>query len=263
MNNTFLLVETPQLSITHHPDQYRTEMTVHGTWDDDLRTTASHGLRAGVAETPQALIVDLSQLIDPVGASAPTWRTASRYAATRRPAVNLVFCGVPPEVLSRLETGSAGRAATVTETMAAARRVAQRPQSAPYRRRLTLAMRDDAASAGRTMAGDACLAWGLRGLSYPARAIMSELITNAVEHAGNALMAGVSVRGDVLHLAVQDGDSALPRLIEASPYRPGEAVEQRGAGLRLVRATASAWGALPCPVGKVVWATLVREVVDR
>ena len=45
-------------------------------------------------------------------------------------------------------------------------------------------------------------------------------------------------------------------MIDASVYRPGELIEQRGTGLRLVQATATAWGAMPCAVGKVVWATI-------
>jgi hypothetical protein len=263
VDNTYLVVDTPQLTFTNDPDECLTEVAMRGRWDDDLRTRTSRGLRACIAETPRALIVNLSELIDPAGASASTWRTAGRYATTRQAAINPILCAVPTQVLRRLHNGSAVSGVTVVGTTADARALAQRAPWTPYRRRLTLSVRDNAASAGRTMAGDACVAWNLTELSHPARAIMSELLTNAVDHAGAAMMASVSVRGDVLHLAVQDGHSGLPRVIEAAPYRPGEAVGQQGAGLRLVKATANAWGALPCRVGKVVWATLVRELVAR
>jgi hypothetical protein len=259
-NKTYLVVDVPQLAVTHDFDECVTEVAVQGAWSDELRARISQTLRGCVAEMPRAIIVDLSTLIDPAGASASTLRTACRYAAARRPAVDLIICAAQPPVLRRLRAATPRRAVAVADSLVAARAMARRPPGTPQlMRRLPLPLQDHAASAGRTMAGDVCAAWGLAPLIYPARAIMSELITNAVEHAGTDMVVSVSVRGDVLHLAVQDENPALPSLILTSPYVPGEMVEQRGAGLRLVQATASAWGALPCRVGKVVWATLPRE----
>ncbi|HEX8629640.1 MAG TPA: ATP-binding protein [Catenuloplanes sp.] len=248
-------MDTAQLSFTNEVDDCLTEGAVRGRWDGDLRTSTSQRLRACFAETPRAVIVDLADLADDAGASASTWRAAARYAATQQPASELILCSPPPAVRNRLRNSDAGRSVTVTDTVRAARELVRNPLWT-RRRQLTLPAQYTSGSMGRTMTGDACLAWGLAPLAHPARLIVSELITNAVEHARTELMVAVSVRGGVLHLAVRDHHQALPRMIDASVYRPGELIEQRGTGLRLVQATATAWGAMPCAVGKVVWATI-------
>lgn len=83
---------------------------------------------------------------------------------------------------------------------------------------------------------------------------MSELVGNAVEHAGTEIDVWVSMRGATVHLAVQDRSTRPPLLRGSDPTRPG-GVWAPGMGLRIVAATATAWGALPSSDGKVVLAT--------
>jgi hypothetical protein len=85
---------------------------------------------------------------------------------------------------------------------------------------------------------------------------MSELVTNAVEHAGTELTVVVTRRGSGLQLAVADGAAEHPRLTKLRRPRRGYPLDERGRGLQTVDATATAWGSLPTPTGKVVWANL-------
>ncbi|MDI6104141.1 ATP-binding protein [Actinoplanes sp. NEAU-A12] len=85
---------------------------------------------------------------------------------------------------------------------------------------------------------------------------MSELATNAVEHARTDAMATVAGDGTRLHLAVRDGDTRYPRLTAPVSVRDGIPLDEQGRGLRLVHAVAAAWGAIPARGGKVVWATV-------
>ncbi len=62
--------------------------------------------------------------------------------------------------------------------------------------------------------------------------------------------------GAALHLAVYDGDPALPQVRDPVPGPLGPSLTDRGLGLRIVGAAASAWGALPARGGKLVWAIL-------
>ena len=139
--------------------------------------------------------------------------------------------------------------------MITAHKVTRRPEWT-HRRRLTLPPNNSPAHA-RTMAGDACLAWNLPHLLYPALLNLG-LTDNAIEHAGTELTVAVSLREHMLHLAVHDHRQDLPQLTEASPRRAREQIEQRGAK-RLIRHLSTAWGAMPCRIGKVVWATLDRS----
>ena len=84
--------------------------------------------------------------------------------------------------------------------------------------------------------------------------VFSELVTNAVRHAGTAMSVTVSRRGSGVHLAVVDGDPRLPSLTEPVVRRPPGYPGNERHGLWRVHSRASAWGAMPSPNGKVVWA---------
>ncbi|MEV6596956.1 hypothetical protein AB0M36_08855 [Actinoplanes sp. NPDC051346] len=68
-----------------------------------------------------------------------------------------------------------------------------------------------------------------------------------------------ATRGTALYMAVQDRRRRLPQVIYTGGWPPGELLAHRGMGLRLVAATAAAWGALPCREGKTVWAILATQ----
>jgi anti-sigma regulatory factor (Ser/Thr protein kinase) len=92
---------------------------------------------------------------------------------------------------------------------------------------------------------------------------MSELVANAVEHAGTDIWASVSRRGTGLHLAVSDGVTRLPEMQDpVAAAMKKERLSERGRGLRLVHFGAAAWGAMPVRGGKVVWATVCPRKDD-
>ena len=82
-----------------------------------------------------------------------------------------------------------------------------------------------------------------------ARLLTSELVTNAVRHAGSATY-GLTVRvgGGILRVGVTDGDTALP----ADPERPADGAES-GRGMWLLDLIARKWGVDASPIGKCVW----------
>ena len=85
---------------------------------------------------------------------------------------------------------------------------------------------------------------------------MSELATNAVEHARTPFTVTMTRRAaDLVHLAVED---ELPTLARMRIWPPEVQVTPatRGNGLRLVARAATAWGCDRTARGKVVWATL-------
>ena len=235
-------------------DHSVTEVTVIGVWSSELRSTLARRLQGCIAEKPQSVIVNLAHLYDPAGASASTWRTAQQYVTTEGPGVELILAAAPMLLLRHLQGEGGGATIRTAATVSTAHALAYHPRWPS--RRLLLPATDTSPARARTLAGDACLAWDLPGQLYPAMLIVSELTGNAIEHAGTDLTVAISLRDHTLHLAVHDLHRDLPRLIEALPYRSGLPVEQRGAGLRLVRGAAAAWGAMPCRIGKVVWATL-------
>jgi len=80
--------------------------------------------------------------------------------------------------------------------------------------------------------------------------LVSELVTNAVVHAGTPSTVSALADAGQLVICVQDGDDRLPTVSDAPGDREG------GWGLRLVDQAADAWGAERCDGGKVVWFAL-------
>nr|WP_296068663.1 ATP-binding protein [uncultured Actinoplanes sp.] len=232
-------------------------MAVRGTWNRPLCKQVTGALQKCLAEHPEALIVDLSELDDPTGLSAPTWVTARNAAVAKEPPVQLALC-IPPDLplADRVQRLGSRRWLPVYAKVRQARvAIASR---LPPAERLTLRLRPEAEapSLARNLVSDACLTWDLQSLLHPARALMSELVTNAVEHARTDLMVVASLRGRGLHLIVADGLPTPPRLLPRARPKRGQPLDERGRGLQTVAALATAWGSLPTRSGKIVWAAL-------
>ncbi len=104
----------------------------------------------------------------------------------------------------------------------------------------------------RDVVTDVCLRWDFAHLVAPATLIISELVSNAADHAHTLMTIEAAVQGSCLYLAVHDGSSAPPVLRAGND----EAKDARGHGLQLVAAFSSAWGYVADTDGKTVWATL-------
>ncbi|MET0422910.1 MAG: ATP-binding protein [Actinoplanes sp.] len=239
-------------------------MTVRGTWDRPLWQATAAAIDRRLAEHPEALIVDLSGLDDRRALSATLWADAQRRAAELEPPVELALC-IPPQLplADRMQHLAVRPHLPVYARVRQARvAIAAR---LPHTERLVrmLPPEVDSPSLARNLVSDACLNWRLTDLLHPSRLVMSELVTNAVEHARTEMVVAVSRRGHGLHLSVADDLATLPELRKQARLRRNQPLDDRGRGLRLVSTVATAWGALPTRTGKVVWATLQPSDSDR
>jgi anti-sigma regulatory factor (Ser/Thr protein kinase) len=230
---------------------------VRGAWNRTVWIEVSIALRKCFAEHPAALIVDLTELDDGDAVSAPTWITAQGVAAGMEPPVRMALA-VPPELVlaDRLQRLGVRRFLPVFAKVRQARVAVESRLPMTERLPLSLAPAPESPSLARDLVSNACHAWGLPELARSGRLIVSELVTNAVEHAGTTITVVVSRRGVGLHLTVADGDHRLPRLVPLAAPEPGRPLDERGRGLQSVHATATVWGAMPTAEGKVVWATI-------
>jgi anti-sigma regulatory factor (Ser/Thr protein kinase) len=101
----------------------------------------------------------------------------------------------------------------------------------------------------------ACSSWSVPAEAATAAAmVMSELVTNAVVHAGGDLQVGLELAGTVLVVTVRDRSPVRPRR-----HRP-EAGRENGRGLAIVAELSRSWGSLPVAGdGKVVWARIAAQ----
>lgn len=109
-------------------------------------------------------------------------------------------------------------------------------------------------SAARRFVSATLDAWGCRDLVDEALLVTSELVTNAVVHAGSAPELLLRLSGTALHIEVRDLSSATPTPNDADPGDLG------GRGLAMIDRLAAAWGVTPTSSGgKAVWVDLSRD----
>lgn len=123
------------------------------------------------------------------------------------------------------------------------------PSEPPRTAELLLPARSRSASAARRFVADALDAWGCQYLCDAALLGVSELVTNAVVHAGSPAELHLRWQGARLRVEVRDSDpTPIPH------RRPAATTEDtHGRGLLLVDAVADGWGVQDGEDGKVVW----------
>jgi hypothetical protein len=123
----------------------------------------------------------------------------------------------------------------------------------PLRRRahVELAPVSSSSRYARRFVYETCERWQVPEVIEDAMDIATELVENAVMHAGTALRLRIELRSGLLTVAVSDDD---PR--EAVLREQGEGDRKRH-GLRILAAVTRVWGCTPeSSGGKVVWAVL-------
>lgn len=82
---------------------------------------------------------------------------------------------------------------------------------------------------------------------------VSELVTNALDHAAPPYELRVARSSSQLRIEVADASAQLPVLL------PQSIAANRGRGIFLVQSTATRWGVEPTTGGKTVWAEFTKK----
>ena len=110
-------------------------------------------------------------------------------------------------------------------------------------------------AAARRFVAAALAEWECGDDSEVVQLLVSELVTNAVMHAGSQADVAVILRRDVVRIEVGDRSSDVPRAGRVDPDA------RSGRGLWLVEQMSSAWGVEEIADGKVVWFEVPRRAV--
>ncbi|GHH40656.1 ATP-binding protein [Lentzea cavernae] len=149
-------------------------------------------------------------------------------------------------------SGVARHVATATDLRTALQR-AEEPPPRRYRR-ISLPNSLVAALMAREEVRNACEDWDLPALVDDALLVVTELVENAVRHAGSESVLRIELRASGLSLAVRDDD---PGPLVTTASRPGVPGHR---GLELIDRMSLAWGTSPSfDGGKIVWAVLARR----
>jgi anti-sigma regulatory factor (Ser/Thr protein kinase) len=232
------------------------EMAVHGEWSQRLGDQVSAGLRLCLAGPSASIIMDLQHVGDPYGVSMPFWLAAWRQGRLEMSPVHLAFCLPTTTALSRRLRNLRGPQPRVFTTVPEARIAIAERLSRTDRLQVRLAPEPASVKVARDLVAKACQSWELPHLQPAIAIVVSELATNAVEHAGTDFVVTVSRSGSRLHVAVHDGAPRFPLPSGPALSDPPGALSEGGRGLMLVHKIAAAWGSMPTRGGKVVWATV-------
>ncbi|GIM89690.1 ATP-binding protein [Paractinoplanes toevensis] len=245
------------VAVTGDPGLAVIEVAAFGRWSPQLGEQVSAALRMCLAGPSASIIVDLTGLEDPTGASLSFWLALWRQARFGAEAVHLAFCLPATTALSRRLRNHQGPQPRVLDTVAAARMAIADRMSRADRLQTRLDPQPVSIRAARNLVMQACHAWHLPGLLEDTWLVVSELAANAVEHACTDFIVTVARGGTGLHVAIHDCVSRFPRPSGSELAGPQASLGERGRGLRLVHTVAAAWGAMPTRNGKVVWATVM------
>jgi anti-anti-sigma regulatory factor len=205
-------------------------------------------LHRALTEQPSGIVVDLAGLTldDDL---ALTVFTGFAGTAAELAGCPVALCAPSARLGAALEQFAINRTVPVHPTRRAAVAAVQAaPAARRYRRRLPTA--PAAPRLARRVLVEACRDWQVPGVVDDAEVVVTELVSNAVRHAGGELQLNVALGLRFLHLALRDGSPVPPTRLIPDPYLGG------GRGLILIDALAAGWGSTPTPGGKVVWATL-------
>ncbi len=206
-------------SAEQHPGAIVLDLTpAPGRWSGPLRGLARVCLRHAVP------LVVVPVLVAPT--QAPVRSLASPLPVNLRPSVAEALASLP--------------SATVPTA---------------HQRRLELPPDPQAAAQARSAVASTLRLWGLEHLAFPVQLITSELVTNAVRHAGTPVGLLLRLGRGGVRVAVHDGDPTLPEVVEG----PGDLDREGGRGLFLVAATAQRWGCLSGTHDKIVWAEVAPD----
>ena len=224
-------------------------MTVNGVLDERGGSALCHALTQHLALEPAAILVDLSGMTVAEPGAVKAFAMLTEQAEVW-PGTPLLFCTADPPTVELLRAASFGSVpvfGSVADGLATLRERDEFLSS-------SIPPATGAAHRARSIVREACERWGLPHLSAPAVLVVSELVTNAVEHARTAAALQLRLRPRYLYLAVFDGvrTEPVPR-----HNRDPEAVG--GRGLHMVDVVATRWGHLPRPDGKVVWAAFATS----
>jgi anti-anti-sigma factor len=232
-----------------------TSVDLRGHLDLSSVPTVRSTLLKCLAQSPTAIVINLADLTADSRTFLAVFAAAARTQSHEDIPTALILHSAEPRVAALLDSRVLGTVAVYGSRAEALDAVTTgipvSHRQADGRYAPTVA----APAAARDLVERACKSWEIEHLIEPATMIMSEFVSNAVQHAGTPIDVTLVLRGSYLHLRVNDSDPRPPTPRELDMYAPGPLTE-RGRGLYLVDIYASAWGSSPTPTGKTVWATL-------
>jgi anti-anti-sigma regulatory factor len=225
------------------------DVTARGTLDLSTAPVVRSAVIKAAAEEPSCIVVDLNgTVITDKRAAGVFLALAGRLSESMIGFAVHIRPGDTADLLQRMLLGFV----PVREDRPDAIAALAHPGPGYRRLRMHLMPVPTAPAQARALVDLACVNWGLRVDQDIARLVVSELVTNVVDHGSTDLDVSLVRAG--AHLIVQVTDRSTVLDTKTSDGMGTEHVE--GWDLELVDANAAGWGFHAADTGTTVWATL-------
>lgn len=216
-------------------------------------------LAKAMAQGPTCLVCDLSAVTRLAPVCVAVLVAAQWTTPWPGPVVWLVGARGQPSAALRATGVARFLLVADSAAVALARQATEPPR---LRERLILAPLPTAPRRARRFTEDVLARWAVPEVTQDASLVVSELVTNGVQHAGTDLELRLEHARSLLQIAVRDRGNLSDRLVNAAQASgrhdtPADTPLERGRGLEIVRTIADGSGQTSDPAGGTVyWATL-------
>lgn len=228
-------------------------LTVEGVLDSSTYLTLRDAIIKAALEEPQAVVVDVNALDVPFS-SAWSVLTSARWHVSTWPDIPVVL--VCEHVGRRKTIARTGvtRYVPVYATVDAALAAVSNGRRARRRVRTDLPAALASLRGARDFVAEWLGDWSHGDLIPVATVVVNVFVENVLQHTTSAPVLILESDSQAVFISVQDEDST-PATRHEDPYRGGERVS----GLAIVASVSRAWGSIPTPSGKTVWAVIGPE----
>jgi anti-anti-sigma factor len=228
-------------------------LTVDGVLDTSTYLKLRDFVIKAALDQPQAVIVDVSAL-DVPASSAWSVFTSARWHVSTWPDVPIVLvCGHRGQRKTITHVG-VPRYVPVHATVEAALAALTNGQRPRRRARTELPAALASLRSARMFVAEWLADWSHDGLIPVATIVVNVFVENVLQHTAGGPVLVLESDGRAVTISVQDR-SSTPAARHEDPRRGGEQVS----GLAIVSSVCRAWGSIPTPTGKTVWAVVGPE----
>lgn len=237
------------LRVRSHTTERVFVLETDGPLDEDVVKDLILAIEHALAELPRAVVCDLSSVVDAEPDAVEQIASAGRHVH-QWPGVPVAVACPDTQLREKLSVTALGRHLLLAASRQAAL-AALAEAAAALTATTSLPPHPTAAHDAREFITHTLAAWQLGTANDTACLVATELVTNAMLHAGTTIELSVAAHQQDVRLTVRDHSPNLPL------HRGTDHFENSGRGLLIVGVLSRAWGVLPArDGGKVVWAVL-------
>ena len=228
-------------------------LTAEGVLDSSTYLQLRDAIVKAALDEPSAVLIDVNGL-DVPAPSAWVVFTSARWLVDTWPAVPIHLVCEGADKRETMALNGVKRYVRVHPTLEAALAALTDTQRARLRASIDLPGALASLRTAREFVAQRLADWSFEQLIPVATVVANVFVENVLQHTDDGLALILETDGKTISVSAQDG-SSTPAVRHEHPHHSGGRVS----GLAIVTSACRAWGTVPMPSGKTVWAVIGPE----